>query len=93
MAYDFKGYNRGPRMGTVGTVTYYKHFYVTGDNAATVVAAAYFNDLAVRGLVKVGESIEVMTVVGGTPAWRMYNITAVTATAVTVTAVTGAGLT
>lgn len=99
MAYDYKGYQRGPRFGTGTTgINYYRHTYITADSAATVVAAGYFNDLAIRGLVKVGELIEVMTAIGGTPAWRMYNVTAVansglsTGTA-TVTAVTGAGLT
>ena len=99
MAYDYKGYQRGHRIGTdTSGVNYYRHTYITADADTVVVAASYFNDLAVRGLVKKGECIEVMTAIGGTPKWRMYQITAITNSGlstgtVTITAVTGAGLT
>lgn len=99
MPYDFKGYKRGEHIGTDTSGTqYYKHHFVTADADTVVVAANYFNDLAVRGLVKKGECIEVMTAIGGTPKWRMYQVTAVANSGlstgtVTITAVTGAGLT
>jgi hypothetical protein len=99
MAFDIKGYRRGPQLGTdANGVNYYRHTYVTADADTTVVAASYFDNLAVRGLVKKGELIEVMTAIGGTPKYRLYNITAVANSGlstgtVTVTAVTGASLT
>lgn len=99
MPYDIKGYNRGNRVGTLpdGTVLY-KHHYSTPDTNANLIAAGYFNDLAVRGLVRKNECIEAMTVTGGTPLWRMYVITAVANSGtptgtVTIAAVTGASLT
>jgi hypothetical protein len=94
MPYDFKGVKRGEHMGTLPDGTQlYKYHYVTPDAHATVIAANYFNDLAVRGMLKRGDCIEVISSTGGTPVWRMLVVTATTATTVTVAAVTGAGQT
>jgi len=58
----------------------------SNDDAATVIAANYFNPLA--GIMQVGEMIDASLDLDGTPVGKKYMVTANTGTVVTIAAVT-----
>ncbi len=92
MPFDLKGLNRLNQLGTVGNVaTPSLWTYSTNDTHAQVIAAGYFN--AQAPFMRPGDVILAITGIGGTPVYRNYVVTAVTATVVTITAVTGASWT
>jgi len=58
--------------------------YVTADTAATVEGAGYFPAASLYTSVAVGDVIEAVMVVGGTPVKKTYVVTASTSSAITI---------
>ncbi len=58
------------------------HTYITDDTDAVVEGANYFDSIA--SLLKVGDIIFANMDRDGTPSWRIYKVTAITAGAVTI---------
>lgn len=86
MAFDIKGWRRGPDMGAIGSGAgsmKSKHFYVSNDDAAAVQAANYFNGLAAQ--LSKGDIIECSLDIDATPLTKTYVVTSAQgATTVTV---------
>lgn len=58
--------------------------YVTADTAATVEGAGYFPAATLSGVVSVGDVIEAVMVVGGTPVKKTYVVTVSTSSTITI---------
>jgi hypothetical protein len=84
MAYDIAGLRRYAYGGRVGTKTYALWHYATGDTAATVEGAGYFN--SATALLRKGDVIEASMVVAGTPVSKRYIVTSADDAAVVVIA-------
>lgn len=76
MAFNIAGWQRGRRMGVVGTGQYsvkYEHTYVTADDAATIQAANYFNPLS--GQLSNGDILHASLLIGGANVMKSYVVT------------------
>jgi hypothetical protein len=83
MAFDLKGWRRGPDMGAIGFGAgsmKSKHFYVTNDDAATIQTANYFNPLAAQ--VSRGDVFEVSVNIATAPVSKSYVVTSAQGAAV-----------
>ncbi len=87
MAFDVKGWRRGPEMGSIGSgvgSVKYKHFYVTNDDGPAVIAANYFNPLSAQ--LNKGDVIECSLDVDGTSQTKTYVVTSANGAATVVIA-------
>ena len=64
------------------------HHYCTGDAAATVEGANYFDPAAAKGIIGKGDTILACMVQGGVTVNKTYQVTSVSAAFVTVIAAT-----
>jgi hypothetical protein len=86
MAFDAKGFRLETPGGvvTISSVNYQhtRASYITGDAAATVEAAHYFDSIYLS--LPVGTTIDALMVCAGTPVRKSYVVTASASTAVTI---------
>jgi hypothetical protein len=93
MPFDVKNLNRNSHLGTFGTNAPNSLWtYVTEDTHAVVIAAGYFN--AQAQFFRKGDVIHAVTSLAtATPVYRLYVVTATTATTVTIAAILGSAWT
>ncbi len=85
MAFEVDGMKRiitGPALGSGGSSVKSFWMYVTNDTAADVQTSGYFNPFVAQ--LQVGDQIMASLDLDGTPAGRIYLVSAKTATAITV---------